>query len=199
MDWTPRTKIGQRAAFLAGLDGDPVGAAFGGDRAALSECAPGPAATPVAADAARPLDAAVVQPSLSSMEDLLGEGESVHRLVGFHPTTDLVPDDTVIMPTRHLFEKHRLAEGRCTHVRARREERKLLVTSGTIVNATIIAAPLSRMRRRGETRRRSRPHKASSGTSGRSDYSLNRRLVPASTCRAIAMSAASASAARIAS
>lgn len=46
------------------------------------------------------------------MEDGLDDRESVHRLAGFHPTTDLVPDDTVILHFRHLLEKHRLAEGR---------------------------------------------------------------------------------------
>ena len=54
-----------------------------------------------------------------------------------------MPDETAILRFRHLLEQHRLTEGLFAEVRALLEEKKLLLKSGTIVDATIIAAPPS--------------------------------------------------------
>lgn len=74
------------------------------------------------------------------MEDALYDSESMRRFAGIDLAADLVPDETVILRFRHLLEKHRLAEGLFAEVRALLEEKKLLLKSGTIVDATIIAA-----------------------------------------------------------
>ena len=60
---------------------------------------------------------------------------------GIDLTTDLVPDETTILRFRHLLEKHQLTEKLFAEVRQLLEEKKLLLKSGTIVDATIIAAP----------------------------------------------------------
>jgi IS5 family transposase len=78
-----------------------------------------------------------------AMEDALYDSESMRRFAGIDLTADLVPDETTILRFRHLLEKHRLAEQLFAEVRALLEEKQLLLKSGTIVDATIIAAPPS--------------------------------------------------------
>jgi IS5 family transposase len=78
-----------------------------------------------------------------AMEDALYDSESMRRFAGIDLTTDLVPDATSILRFRHLLEKHQLTERLFAEVRQLLEEKKLLPKSGTIVDATIIAAPPS--------------------------------------------------------
>jgi transposase, IS5 family len=56
---------------------------------------------------------------------------------------DLVPDESTILRFRHLLESHGLTKAIFDAVRDLLEERRLLLRSGTIVDATIIAAPSS--------------------------------------------------------
>jgi transposase, IS5 family len=76
-------------------------------------------------------------------EDAIYDSESMRRFAGVDLGEDVVPDETTILRFRHLLEKHRLTEGIFAEVRALLEERRLLLHSGTIVDATIIAAPSS--------------------------------------------------------
>ena len=78
-----------------------------------------------------------------AMEDALYDSESMRWFAGIDLTTDLVPDETTILRFRHLLEKHQLTEQLFAEVRQLLEEKKLLLKSGTIVDATIIAAPPS--------------------------------------------------------
>ena len=78
-----------------------------------------------------------------AMEDALYDSESMRRFAGIELTTDLVPDETTILRFRHLLEKHQLTEKIFAEVRQLLEEKQLLLKSGTIVDATIIAAPPS--------------------------------------------------------
>lgn len=77
-----------------------------------------------------------------AMEEELHERPLYRRFVGLDGAARL-PDESTILRFRHLLEKHRLAEGLFAEVRALLEEKKLLLKSGTIVDATIIAAPPS--------------------------------------------------------
>jgi transposase, IS5 family len=85
-----------------------------------------------------------------AMEDALYDSESMRRFAGIDLTVELVPDETTILRFRHLLEQHRLAEKLFAQVRALLEERQLLLKSGTIVDATIIAAPPSTKNAAGE-------------------------------------------------
>ena len=76
-------------------------------------------------------------------EDAIYDSESMRRFVGVELGDDVVPDETTILRFRHLLEKHRLTEAIFAAVRDLLEERRLLLRSGTIVDATIIAAPSS--------------------------------------------------------
>jgi IS5 family transposase len=78
-----------------------------------------------------------------AMEDALYDSESMRRFAGIDPGADVVPDESTILRFRHLLEEHQLTQRMFQEVRALLEERQLLLKSGTIVDATIIAAPPS--------------------------------------------------------
>ena len=56
---------------------------------------------------------------------------------------DTVPDESTILRFRHLLEEHDLTKAIFEEVRSLLEEKRLLLKQGTIVDATIIAAPSS--------------------------------------------------------
>jgi len=85
-----------------------------------------------------------------AMEDALYDSESMRRFAGIDLGAELVPDETTILRFRHLLERHRLTEQLFAEVRALLEEKRLLLKSGTIVDATIIAAPPSTKNAAGE-------------------------------------------------
>ena len=76
-------------------------------------------------------------------EDSLYDSESMRRFAGIELAEDVIPDESTILRFRHLLEAHQLTERIFTEIRALLEERRLLLKSGTIVDATIIAAPPS--------------------------------------------------------
>lgn len=76
-------------------------------------------------------------------EDTLYDSESVRRFVGVELGEDPVPDETTILRFRHLLEHHRLTEAIFAEIRDLLEAKRLLLKAGTIVDATIIAAPSS--------------------------------------------------------
>jgi transposase, IS5 family len=76
-------------------------------------------------------------------EDAIYDSESMRRFVGVELGDDVVPDETTILRFRHLLEQHQLTEAIFGAVQALLEERRLLLKSGTIMDATIIAAPSS--------------------------------------------------------
>lgn len=76
-------------------------------------------------------------------EDGLYDSEAMRRFAGLDLADDAIPDETTILNFRHLLEKHRLTEAIFAAVRGLLEERRLLLKSGTIVDATLIEAPPS--------------------------------------------------------
>jgi IS5 family transposase len=83
-------------------------------------------------------------------EDAVYDSESIRRFVGIDLGDDDVPDESTILRFRHLLEKHALTQAIFNEVRDLLEEKKLLVRAGTIVDATIIAAPSSTKNREGK-------------------------------------------------
>jgi transposase, IS5 family len=76
-------------------------------------------------------------------EDAIYDSESMRRFARVELGDDVVPDETTILRFRHLLEQHRLTKAIFDAVTGLLEERRLLLRSGTIVDATIIAAPSS--------------------------------------------------------
>ena len=78
-----------------------------------------------------------------AMEDALYDSESMRRFAGIELEDDAVPDESTILRFRHLLEQHKLTERIFGLVRGLLEQKRLLLKSGTIVDATIIEAPPS--------------------------------------------------------
>jgi len=76
-------------------------------------------------------------------EDAIYDSESMRRFARVELGDDVVPDESTILRFRHLLEQQRLTAEIFEAVRDLLEERRLLVHAGTIVDATIIAAPSS--------------------------------------------------------
>ena len=74
-------------------------------------------------------------------EDSLYDSESMRRFAGIG--MDEVPDETTILNFRHLLEQQQLTQAIFNEVRHLLEEKRLLLKSGTIVDATLIEAPPS--------------------------------------------------------
>jgi IS5 family transposase len=76
-------------------------------------------------------------------EDAIYDSESMRRFAKVELSEDKIPDESTILRFRHLLEKHRLTEAIFEEVKHLLVENGLLLRSGTIVDATIIAAPSS--------------------------------------------------------
>jgi transposase, IS5 family len=75
-------------------------------------------------------------------EDAIYDSESMRRFVGVEVGEDTVPDESSILRFRHLLEEHDLTRAIFEEVRGLLEEKGLLVKQGTIVDATVLAAPM---------------------------------------------------------
>jgi transposase, IS5 family len=82
-------------------------------------------------------------------EDSLYDIESMRRFAGIELLGQDIPDESTILRFRHLLEQHQLTARIFAEIRALLEEKRLLLKSGTIVDATIIAAPPSTKNSRG--------------------------------------------------
>src|SRR6516164_6526760 len=78
-----------------------------------------------------------------AVEEALYESLSMRRFVGIDLGREPVPDETTMCRFRHLLEQHQLAQALFDLVNAHLADRGLKVAGGTIVDATIIAAPSS--------------------------------------------------------
>jgi len=76
-------------------------------------------------------------------EDAIYDSESMRRFARVELDDDKVPDESTILRFRHLLEKHGLMEAIFEVVQDLLSEHRLLLRAGTIVDATIIAAPSS--------------------------------------------------------
>ena len=78
-----------------------------------------------------------------AMEEALWETPLLSRFAGIGLDFEGVPDETTILKFRHLLEKHELGKALFDEMAALLTERGLLLRQGTIVDATLIAAPPS--------------------------------------------------------
>ena len=77
----------------------------------------------------------------AAMEDMLYEVESVRRFTGIR--LNKVPDETTILNFRHLLERHGLGRVLFESIKEHLAEQGLMLKEGTILDASIIAAPPS--------------------------------------------------------
>lgn len=78
-----------------------------------------------------------------ALEDAIYDSQALRTFAGIDLSVEAVPDATTLLKFRHLLEAHDLTRQIFAEVGALLSERKLLMKEGTIVDATIIAAPSS--------------------------------------------------------
>jgi IS5 family transposase len=84
------------------------------------------------------------------MEDALYDIESMRRFAGFSNVAAALPDETTILNFRHLLEQHDLPARLLERVNELLKAKGLLVSQGTMVDATTIHAPSSTKNAKGE-------------------------------------------------
>ena len=78
-----------------------------------------------------------------SVEEMLYDSEVMRRFVGVDLGREPAPDETTICKFRHLLEKHNLGGEMLETVNLHLQSRGIRISTGTIVDATLIAAPSS--------------------------------------------------------
>ena len=78
-----------------------------------------------------------------ALEDALYDSQALRGFAGIDLNRGPVPDATTVLHFRHWLERHDLTRALFDEVGRMLEERSLLMRQGTIVDATIIAAPSS--------------------------------------------------------
>jgi IS5 family transposase len=78
-----------------------------------------------------------------ALEDALYDSQALRGFAGIDLSVVSVPEATTVLNFRHWLEEHDLTKALFDEVGAMLEERGLLMRQGTIVDATIIAAPPS--------------------------------------------------------
>ena len=78
-----------------------------------------------------------------ALEDALYDSQAMREFVGIDLGRESVPDATTLLKFRRLLEQHDLTSAILAEVNAHLSERGLLMRQGTVVDATIIAAPSS--------------------------------------------------------
>ena len=84
------------------------------------------------------------------MEDALIEVPTMRRFAGIDLISDRIPDETTILAFRHLLEKHDLGDQIFEAVKAHLKANGMAMKQGTIIDATLIAAPSSTKNQKGE-------------------------------------------------
>jgi IS5 family transposase len=85
-----------------------------------------------------------------AMEEALIELPTMRRFAGIDLISDRIPDETTILTFRHLLEKHGLGEQVFENVKPQLNARGMTMRQGTIVDATLIAAPSSTKNKEGK-------------------------------------------------
>jgi IS5 family transposase len=78
-----------------------------------------------------------------AMEDALIEVPTMRRFAEIDMISDRIPDETTILAFRHLLEKHDLGKQIFEVVKAHLKANGMAMKQGTIIDATLIAAPSS--------------------------------------------------------
>jgi IS5 family transposase len=78
-----------------------------------------------------------------AMEEALHDIPLLRRFAGLDAFEDVMPDESTILRFRHLLEQHQLAVAIFAEVNAVLTEKGLSMKRGSVVDATLIAAPSS--------------------------------------------------------
>jgi transposase, IS5 family len=85
-----------------------------------------------------------------AVEEALYDSAGMRQFVGIDLGNEPVPDETTVCKFRHLLEQHDLGAGIFARVNEHLQGQGIRISTGTIVDATIISAPSSTKNARGE-------------------------------------------------
>ncbi len=85
-----------------------------------------------------------------AVEEALYDSRAMRRFVGIDLGREPAPDETTICKFRHLLERHNLGDRLFALIAEYLQENGLKVSTGTIVDATIISAPSSTKNKNGK-------------------------------------------------
>jgi transposase, IS5 family len=85
-----------------------------------------------------------------AMEEALHDIPVMRAFAGIDAGQDAIPDETTLLHFRHLLEAHGLAARLFAEVNALLGQRGLMLKQGSLVDATLIAAPSSTKNRQGQ-------------------------------------------------
>lgn len=77
------------------------------------------------------------------IEDALYDSQAIRRFVGIDLSREAAPDATTLLKFRRLLEEHQLTTAIFSAINAHLAEQGLFMRAGSIVDATLIAAPSS--------------------------------------------------------
>lgn len=83
-------------------------------------------------------------------EDAVYDSQAIRRFVGIDLNREAAPDATTLLKFRHLLEAYQLTETIFNAINAHLAEKGLFLREGTIVDATLIAAPPSTKNKEGK-------------------------------------------------
>lgn len=84
------------------------------------------------------------------IEDALYDSQAIRGFVGIDLSREAAPDATTLLKFRRLLHTHGLTDQIFQRINAHLSERGLMLREGTIVDATLIAAPSSTKNEKGE-------------------------------------------------
>ena len=85
-----------------------------------------------------------------AVEDAIYDSQALRNFCRIDLAVESVPDATTLLNFRHLLETHELPQAMLREVNALLKERGLLMSQGTLIDATLIAAPSSTKNRKHE-------------------------------------------------
>jgi len=84
------------------------------------------------------------------LEDAITDSQALRQFVRIDLSREAVPDATTLLKFRRLLETHDLTPALFAQINAHLRERGLLMREGTMIDATLIAAPSSTKNAKGE-------------------------------------------------
>lgn len=85
-----------------------------------------------------------------ALEDAIYDSQALRNFLNIDLSRQSVPDATTLMGFRHLLEANKLTQALLVEINAMLLEKGLLMTKGTMIDATLIAAPSSTKNQKGE-------------------------------------------------
>jgi len=145
LEYAAKKKRTRRDRFLAEIEAVTPWAALIAEIAPFYPKGEGPGRPPIGLE--RMLRMYIAQQcfglSDEGIEDALYDSQAIRRFVGIDLGREAAPDATTLVKFRHLLETHKLTERIFEAIKTHLADKGLLLREGTIVDATLIAAPPS--------------------------------------------------------